>query len=134
MTFSPEEIFQNRVMAILIAVLTALVSSMRPVQARIVKMKYNYHPFDFTVDSGLVTGGLLFPLWIYYWLGGHPAYSMVNAIYSFFSSTVLMFWGLLGLYAAVNGPQGPTTAIMQVHFIFSIAMAAIFQGFIPSVQ
>jgi drug/metabolite transporter (DMT)-like permease len=134
MTFSPEEIFHNRLMGILIAVLTALLSSMRPVQARIVKLKYNYHPFDFTVDSGLVTGGLLFPFWLYYWLGSHPAYTLMNAIYSLFASTLLMFWGLLGLYASVNGPQGPTSAIMQVHAIFSIAMAAIFQGYIPNIQ
>lgn len=121
-------------MGILIAILTSLVSSMRPVQAKIVKNKYNYHPFDFTVDSGLVSGGLLLPIWLYYWLSGHPAYSWMNALYSFFASTLIMFWGLLGLYASVNGPQGPTSAIMQVHSIFSIAMAALFQGYIPNIQ
>ncbi len=97
-------------------------------------MKYNYHPFDFTVDSGLVTGGLLLPCWAFYWINGHPAYTMSNALYSFLASTFIMFWGLVGLYASVHGPQGPTSAMMQAHPIFSIGLAAIFFGYIPNIQ
>lgn len=97
-------------------------------------MKYNYHPFDFTVDSGFLTGGLLLPFWLYYLLTGHPAYTWSNAFYSLLASILIMFWGILGLYAQVKGPQGPTTAIMQVHPIFSIFLAAAFFGYIPNVQ
>jgi hypothetical protein len=134
LTLTEEEIFHNRILGIIIAVITALVSSVRPVQAKWVSMKFNYHPFDFTVDSGLLTGTMLFPFWLYYLLTGHHAYTWSNTLYSFFASIFIMFWGLVGLYAQVKGPQGPTTAIMQTHSIFSIGMGAMFFGFIPNMQ
>ncbi len=66
--YNEDEIFKNRVIGILVAILTALISSIRPVQAKWVNMKFNYHPFDFTVDSGLITGIFLLPCWIYYYM------------------------------------------------------------------
>jgi hypothetical protein len=106
---------------------------MRPVQAIWCNIKYNYHPFDFTVDSGLVTGSLLFFIWLYYYIQGHPAYTLTNALASFGASTFIMYWGLVGLNATNKGPQGPTTAIMQLHSLFSIILAAIFLGYIPNI-
>ena len=81
------------------ALFTGFVASMRPVQAKWVKIKNDYEPFDFTIDSGFVTGSILFIVWVYFALTGHPSYTWKNAIFSFFASIMLMFWGLVGLYA-----------------------------------
>jgi hypothetical protein len=102
-------------MGVLVALLAALISCMRPVQARWVNIHYNYSPFDFTVDSGLITGSVLFLFWGYfYFIENHPTYTWHNVFYSFVGSTFIMLWGLVGLNASVKGVQGPTAAVMQV--------------------
>lgn len=97
-------------------------------------MHFNYSPFDFTVDSGLVTGSFLFLFWAYFYLTGHPAYTLTNALYSYCASTLIMLWGLVGLNASVKGMQGPTAAIMMVQSIFSTILSAVFMGQIPNLQ
>ena len=114
--------------------LASFISCLRPIQARWVNIHFNYSPFDFTVDSGFVTGSILFLFWLYYYLVGEPAYTLYNTLYSFLASTLIMFWGLVGLYASVKGIQGPTAAVMQVQSIFSTILAAIFLHEIPTLQ
>ena len=97
-------------------------------------MYNNYHPYNFTIDSGLVTGIVLLVLFTFGWLSDAEGYNFNNSMASLAGSTLTMFWGITGLNASVKGPQAPTQAVMQLHSIFSIILAAIFFSFIPNIQ
>jgi drug/metabolite transporter (DMT)-like permease len=127
------EIFKNRILAISAALVASFVSSLRPIQAKWVSIYNKYHPYDFTIDSGFITGIVLLILFSFGWLSDAEGYNFNNSMASLAGSTLTMFWGITGLNASVKGPQAPTQAVMQVHSIFSIILAAIFFDFIPKI-
>jgi hypothetical protein len=67
-------------------------------------MYNNYHPYDFTIDSGLVTGTTLLILSLFGFLSGTEGYNLNNCLASLGGSTFTMFWGITGLNASVKGP------------------------------
>lgn len=124
-----------RVIAVCLSIVAGLAASLRAIQAKWVDKVYGYEPFDFSVDSGFITGGAMMIFWGYYQLiEQHPAYTYSNYLYSFFASTLLNCWSFVGLYSMVKGLQGPSSAIQQVHCIFSIILSAMFLSRIPNLE
>ncbi|TNV78842.1 hypothetical protein FGO68_gene1391 [Halteria grandinella] len=125
-----------RVAAVALSIIAGLVASLRAVQAKWVDKAYGYGPFEFSVDSGFITGGLMMLVWAYHAIikGGHPGYTWQNILFSFIASTLMMCWSLLGLNSMVKGLQGPSSAIQQVQCIFSILLSALFLGRIPNFE
>ena len=89
----------------------AFVASLRPIQARWVDQKRSYGPFDFSVDSGFISGIILFVISMYFYLSGHPSYTPSNMFNSMIGSTLMTFWGLSGIYSMVKGQMAPSMAI-----------------------
>ena len=127
-----EEIYYNRIMGISLAVLSAFVQCLRPVQAKWIYINLGYEVIDFTIDSGVITGIIYAIIWIFYYLAGHDGYTWGNSLSSFAASCFIMFWGIVGLNAQVKGLQAPATAIMQANSLFSTLLAVIFLGQIPN--
>lgn len=125
-----------RLAAVGLSIIAGLVASLRAVQAKWVDREYGYGPFEFSVDSGFITGGLMMLVWAYHVIinGGHPGYTWQNILYSFIGSTLMMCWSLLGLNSMVKGLQGPSSAIQQVQCIFSILLSAVFLGRVPNFE
>jgi drug/metabolite transporter (DMT)-like permease len=91
-------------------------------------MYREYAPLDFSVDSGFISGIILFFISTYYYLIGHPSYTAANMLNSFLGSTLMTFWGLSGLYSMVKGQMAPSMAIQQTHSVFSIILGVVFLG------
>lgn len=91
-------------------------------------MYREYAPFDFSVDSGFISGAILFFISTYYYLIGHPSYTAANMLNSLLGSTLMTFWGLSGLYSMVKGQMAPSMAIQQTHSVFSIILGVVFLG------
>jgi drug/metabolite transporter (DMT)-like permease len=127
-----EEVYYNRIMAISLAVLSAFVQCLRPVQAKWIHRKLGYQVIDFTIDSGMITGIIYAVIWTFYYLAGHDGYTWGNCLSSFAASCFIMFWGIVGLNAQVKGLQAPATAIMQANSLFSTLLAVVFLGQIPN--
>jgi hypothetical protein len=69
-----------------------------------VHVKHQYEPLNFTIDSGFVTGSLLFCFWLYFMIFENPvSYTWLNTLYSFLGSILLMLWGIVGLNSMVKG-------------------------------
>lgn len=101
-------------MAITLALAASFLTSLRTVQAKYVYLKHGYGPFDFSIDSGILTGLTLLGFWLYFFFSAeHNSlyYTTSNTIFSFFGSLLTVFWGLAGLYSMVHGLQGPSMAI-----------------------
>jgi drug/metabolite transporter (DMT)-like permease len=94
-----------------VGLILSFISSLRPIQARWVDQKLGYQPFDFSVDSGFITGILLFFISGYFYLSGHPAYTAANIFNSLLRSSLMTMWGLTGLYSMVKGQMAPSMAI-----------------------
>ena len=58
----------QRMLAIILALAAAFLTSLRTVQAKYVYLKHGYGPFDFSIDSGILTGLTLFIFWLYFYL------------------------------------------------------------------
>jgi len=95
----------QRMLAITLALAAAFLTSLRTVQAKYVYIKHGYGPFDFSIDSGFLTGLTLFVFWFYFNQNIEHSiyYTMSNTLYSFFGSLLTVFWGLAGLYSMVHG-------------------------------
>ena len=87
-----------------------------------------YAPFDFSVDSGFITGILLFFISLYYYIQGHPAYTAANMFNSLLGSTLMTMWGLTGLYSMVKGQMAPSMAIQQSSSVITIILGIVFMG------
>jgi len=111
--FMCDTLASQRVLAILLALAASFLTSLRTVQAKWVYLKHGYGPFDFSIDSGILTGLTLLAFWLYFYLNleHHQMYTPENALYSLFGSLLTVFWGLAGLYSMVHGLQGPSMAI-----------------------
>ena len=92
-------------LAITLALAAAFLTSLRTVQAKYVYIKHGYGPFDFSIDSGILTGLTLLIFWLYFYsnIEHRQYYTTSNTIYSFFGSLLTVFWGLAGLYSMVHG-------------------------------
>ena len=103
----------QKVLAILLALAASFMTSIRAVQAKWVYVKHGYGPFDFSIDSGFLTGFTLLAFWVYFYLSveHQSMYTPENAVYSLFGSLLAVLWGLAGLYSVVHGLQGPAMAI-----------------------
>ena len=86
------------------AIGVGLVGSMRPFEAKYMNVKYNYDPNEFSIDSGIVTGGCLFVLWLIFSLtGNNQDYTLNNYAFSFLGSIFMVCWSLLGLNSMIKG-------------------------------
>ena len=97
------DIVKKRIIAIVMAIGVGLVGSMRPLQAKYINVKYNYDPTEFSIDSGFVTGGCLFLLWLIFSLNGNQNYTLNNYGFSFLGSILMVCWSLVGLNSMIKG-------------------------------
>ena len=87
-----------------------------------------YSAFDFSIDSGLLSGFACLIFSIYFFAIGHPSYTFKNILLSFILSVLLMVNSLTGLTAMVKGPMGLTQGIIQSNVAFTTILGAIFLG------
>jgi len=127
-TIQVDNLNSLKIQTIAVGLVLGFVASLRPIQARWVDVKLGYGPFDFSVDSGFITGTILFFISLYYYLIGHPSYTAGNMFNSFLGSMLMTFWGLSGLYSMVKGQMAPSMAIQQTHSVFSIVLGFVFLG------
>ena len=126
--------FYYKMYAIGAALASGMVAALRPIQAKWIDIHHQYGPFEFSIDSGFVTGFALMLFWAYYCQIGQDSYTPPNYLYSFLGSTFMMLWGLVGLNSMVKGLQGPSSAIQQAHSLISILLCALFLGQIPNIS
>lgn len=121
-------------LAIFASLLSGVITAIRTLQAKYVSHKYNYSPFDFSVDSGLIIGvGCLLCASVFY-LQGTPTYTLYNSLMSIASSVIAMMINVVGLNCIVKGLAGPTSAIFQSSVIVTVTLNAMFLAQIPTVE
>ncbi|CDW75668.1 UNKNOWN [Stylonychia lemnae] len=128
---SDEDQLYYKIMAIIYTVVCALLYYIRGVQAKNLGIK-GYSAFDFSLDSGLISGIVCMFFSLYYFAIDHPFYTLKNILLSFALSVLIMVNSLTGLTAMVKGPMGLTQGIIQSNVAFTTVLGALFLGQIPS--
>ena len=71
-----------------------------------------YSAFDFSIDSGLLSGIISMFFAIYYFAIGYPSYTWKNIWISFILSVLLMINAITGFTAMAKGTMGLTQGII----------------------
>eukprot|EP00347_Sterkiella_histriomuscorum_P011194 403373388 len=118
--------------AIILAIVTSCLNASRGIQAKYLFRKTGYTPVQFSIDASITCGLIQLIACSYFYLTGHPSYTMKNFWIMYINSAMLQLCSLFSLHAVVKGLAAPAGAIIDAHSLFTLILVVIFFGVIPS--